>query len=66
MKQSCHHVPIDPAEYRVYAVASRSLRRRMGATAPSAAMLIQHELSRRKPVAVVEEYLYFVGWHDPT
>ncbi len=65
MKQSRHHVPIDPVEYRVYASASRRLRKRMGATAPTTVMLIQHELSRRRPAAVVEEYLYFIGWYDP-
>jgi hypothetical protein len=65
MKPSRHHVPIDPVEYRVYASASQRLRKRMGAAAPTPAMLIQHELSRRRPAALVEEYLYFIGWYDP-
>lgn len=37
----------------------------MGAAAPTPDKLIQHELGCRRPAAVVEEYLYFIGWYDP-
>jgi len=52
---------IAPAHYRVYCSASRRLVRRLGEQAPSAEMLIQHELSQRTPRLIADEYLEH--WH---
>gem|GEM_PF-5097543 len=53
---------IAPAHYRVYHSASRRLFRRMGAAAPSAEKLIQHELSQRNPRLIADDYLEGTGW----
>jgi hypothetical protein len=53
---------IAPAHYRVYRSASRRLFLRIGADAPSAEKLIQHELSQRSPRLIADDYLESTGW----
>ncbi len=65
MKPTPRLVPVEPAHHAVYQAASRWLKKKIGATAPDVAGLINHELSRRKSRRIAEEYLYFVGWYDP-
>ncbi len=55
------NISITPAHYRIYLSASRRLIRRMGALAPTAEILIQHELSQRTPRLIADEYLGH--WH---
>lgn len=57
-------VTIQGTDAAVYRAAARRLRPLLGAKAPDAAALIRHELGRRNPKAVAEEYLYFIGWHQ--
>ena len=56
------NILIAPAHYRVYRSASRRLIRRMGANAPTAEKLIQHELSQRTSRLIADEYLDSIGW----
>jgi len=56
-------VPI--ADSQVFSDAAQLLVPILGVKAPSPVALILHELGRRKPKAVVEEYLYFIGWFEP-
>ena len=58
-------VTVPVADSQVFVEAAQLLIPILGVKAPSPVGLVLHELSRRKPKAVVEEYLYFVGWFEP-
>ena len=58
-------VTVPVTDSQVFIEAAQLLIPILGAKAPSPVALVLHELSRRKPKAVVEEYLYFVGWFEP-
>ena len=53
---------LPPVDFRSYVRAARMLARIMGAAAPDVAALMSHELRRRRPRSIAEEYLYFIGW----
>ena len=58
-------VTVPVADSQVFTAAAQLLIPILGVKAPSPVALILHELGRRKPKAVVEEYLYFIGWFEP-
>jgi len=58
-------VTLPVPDSQVFIEAARLLIPILGVKAPTPVALVLHELSRRKPQAVVEEYLYFIGWFDP-
>ena len=58
-------VTLPVADSQVFIEAARLLIPILGVKAPTPIALVLHELSRRQPKAVVEEYLYFIGWFEP-
>jgi hypothetical protein len=54
-------IPLKPAHYRHYVSAVLLIRKEIGAAAPTAIILIQHELSQRDPQLIANEYL---AWLD--
>jgi hypothetical protein len=50
------------ADYRVFILAARILRRVMGRKAPTRIDLIQHCLTERRANSVADDYLEWVGW----
>jgi hypothetical protein len=58
-------VTLPVPDSQVFIEAARLLIPILGVKAPTPVELVLHELSRRKPKAVVEEYLYFIGWFEP-
>lgn len=58
-------VTLPVADSQVFIEAARLLIPILGVKAPTPVALVLHELSRRQPKAVVEEYLYFIGWFEP-
>lgn len=50
-------IPIDGADYAVFADAVRILRRKLGAKTPTVEVLIQFELSHRDPQMIADDYL---------
>ena len=59
-------VTVPVADSQVFTDAAQLLIPILGVKAPSPVALILHELGRRKPQSVVEEYLYFIGWFEPS
>jgi hypothetical protein len=59
-------VTVPVADSQVFSDAAQLLIPILGVKAPSPVALILHELGRRKPKSVVEEYLYFIGWFEPS
>ena len=59
-------VTVPVADSQVFTDAAQILIPILGVKAPSPVALILHELGRRKPQSVVEEYLYFIGWFEPS
>lgn len=55
-------VPISPAVFQVYRTAATLLARIMGADAPDAMLLIQHELTARKAQLIADDYLDQIRW----
>ena len=55
-------VPVDPATFAVYQAAARKLKSVLGAKAPSAEKIVDHELSNRRALSVAEEYLERHGY----
>lgn len=60
----CLIVTIPESDHTTYCEAARILARILGLKAPDVVALILHELNRRKPRAIAEEYLYFIGWYE--
>ena len=58
-------VTLPVSDSQVFIEAARLLIPILGVKAPTPVALVLHELSRRQPKAVVEEYLYFIGWFEP-
>lgn len=54
--------PLPAADYRVFVLAARILRRVMGRKAPTTLVLIQRNLTERTPNGVADDYLEWVGW----
>jgi len=55
-------LPLSAADYRVFVLATRILRRVMGRKAPTTRVLIQRNLTERDPNGVADDYLEWVGW----
>ena len=53
---------LPPADYRAYVAAARILARIMGRKAPDALALIHHNLVKRDPTGVADDYLDSIGW----
>ncbi|MDP1578810.1 MAG: hypothetical protein Q8M02_00930 [Candidatus Didemnitutus sp.] len=60
MKESAHVIPVCNESHRSFVTASRQLRRKIGARAPSAVELIQFELQGRNPADIVATYLDYL------
>ena len=58
-------VTVPVVDSQVFTDAAQLLIPILGVKAPSPVALVLHELGRRKPKAVVEEYLYYIGWFEP-
>ena len=55
-------LPLPAADYRVFVLATRILRRVMGRKAPTTLVLIQRNLTERSANGVADDYLEWVGW----
>lgn len=55
-------LPLTAADYRVFVLATRILRRVMGRKAPTTLVLIQRNLTERDADGVADDYLEWVGW----
>ncbi|MFZ5495599.1 MAG: hypothetical protein ACOZE5_09740 [Verrucomicrobiota bacterium] len=55
-------LPLPAADYRVFVLATRILRRVMGRKAPTTLVLIQRNLTERDANGVADDYLEWVGW----
>jgi len=55
-------LPLPAADYRVFVVATRILRRVMGRKAPTTLVLIQRNLTERDANGVADDFLEWVGW----
>lgn len=55
-------LPLPAADYRVFVLATRILRRVMGRKAPTTLTLIQRNLTERSANGVADDYLEWVGW----
>ena len=57
MKESSRFIPLPRDGARAYVLAARILKRKLGAGAPDASILIRLELSNRDPQMIADEYL---------
>jgi len=55
-------LPLSAADYLVFVLATRILRRVMGRKAPTTLVLIQRNLTERDANGVADDYLEWVGW----
>lgn len=56
------NIPIHPAVYDTYRRAAAILAKVMGAEAPDAVVLIQHELTMRDPRLIADDFLLSLRW----
>ncbi|MBL9217557.1 MAG: hypothetical protein JNG82_03655 [Opitutaceae bacterium] len=56
------NLPLPAADYRVFVLATRILRRVMGRKAPTTLVLILRNLTERNANGVADDYLDWVGW----